>query len=232
MRKKRAKRQRKPRLRPQKDYLFLALANLPGEFAEQAGAVDPFYFDVYPEIKGETKLHVVPPLNEHLKKLEDLGKLKSTIDFSFAKLRTQVFTAEEVKELASTRIFLREALTTLADSEDVPYPLFDTIAQRVRKIHVQVFVDQDRLIEIPSSPKDMGDALGSYAVWEFWQFLKEGWQRIGQCKHCGQFFVQVTRHEKTFCSKRCGVDYNNRERVQSGEAAKYMREKRAEGKYQ
>jgi hypothetical protein len=60
----------------------------------------------------------------------------------------------------------------------------------------------------------------------------EKWERlVCRCKHCENFFLAKTKKGSGFCSDKCKNDFHNRRRKESGAHRKYMKDKRAEGKY-
>lgn len=57
-------------------------------------------------------------------------------------------------------------------------------------------------------------------------------KKIRSCPECKFFFFSKTKRSSTFCSDQCRLAFHNRKRRESGEHAKYKREKRKEGRYQ
>ena len=56
--------------------------------------------------------------------------------------------------------------------------------------------------------------------------------RLHRCDHCSKFYISKTAREQRFCSAGCHDAYHNREAKESGKRKEYMKQKRAEGKYQ
>jgi hypothetical protein len=57
-------------------------------------------------------------------------------------------------------------------------------------------------------------------------------RKIERCQICREFFISKkirSADENTFCSDKCRMAYNNRKRIESGEAKEYKRRKRMEG---
>lgn len=53
---------------------------------------------------------------------------------------------------------------------------------------------------------------------------------FGQCDSCDNFYFSETkRKNRKYCSNYCKSTYHNTKRIESGEAARYKREKRAQG---
>jgi len=63
------------------------------------------------------------------------------------------------------------------------------------------------------------------------KFLKseKNKKRIIKCAECGSFHISKTIRPSRFCSDECRHAWNNRKRIESGEAREYKRKKRAEG---
>jgi len=60
---------------------------------------------------------------------------------------------------------------------------------------------------------------------------KKNIQLIKLCIKCQKFyFAKTLRKEQRFCSKKCRLDSHNRRRIDSGEHAKYKRERKEAGK--
>ena len=57
-------------------------------------------------------------------------------------------------------------------------------------------------------------------------------RKIKKCKECGDFYVSKTVRPSKFCSDKCRMASNNRERIASGKARDYKAQKRKEGLYQ
>jgi hypothetical protein len=53
--------------------------------------------------------------------------------------------------------------------------------------------------------------------------------RFHCCKNCDKYFISSTKRKAAFCSKKCRQGWHNKERIRSGEHAKYKRKKRLEG---
>lgn len=66
------------------------------------------------------------------------------------------------------------------------------------------------------------------------EFLRdhENINRLNKCTRCGQYFIQLKKGKKIFCSDKCRLAFHNRKRIESGEHAKYKREGRRKGLYQ
>ena len=58
-------------------------------------------------------------------------------------------------------------------------------------------------------------------------------RKIKRCKECGDFyissFIPSPKKPSIYCSSECRMAYNNRKRIESGEAKEYKRKKRMEG---
>jgi hypothetical protein len=70
------------------------------------------------------------------------------------------------------------------------------------------------------------------AIYHFFvEFLKpfNNINRFHHCKNCNKYFISQTKRKAIFCSKKCRQDWHNKERIKSGEHAKYKRKKRMEG---
>lgn len=68
------------------------------------------------------------------------------------------------------------------------------------------------------------DFLLHFAVGRFLSGLDP--RRLKKCPHCARLFLLEARHRKRFCTDSCRTGFHNRERVESGRQALYMRRRR------
>ena len=54
-------------------------------------------------------------------------------------------------------------------------------------------------------------------------------RKLKYCQECNKFYTSKSVHPAKFCSDKCRMAYNNRKRIESGEAREYKRKKRMEG---
>ncbi len=70
----------------------------------------------------------------------------------------------------------------------------------------------------------------SFAIYSLVEFLLHNDRRkLKLCDECTKFYISKTIRPSRFCSDKCRLAWNNRKRIESGEAREYKRRKRAEG---
>jgi len=59
---------------------------------------------------------------------------------------------------------------------------------------------------------------------------KENRESIKSCDNCSKGYIAKTKRKQRFCSKKCRLTWHNRKRIESGEHARYKRERKEKGK--
>jgi len=79
---------------------------------------------------------------------------------------------------------------------------------------------------------DFNKFLVSVVGYSLFKFLLEKDRRqLKICEECNKFYITKTLRKSKFCSDRCRLALNNRERIRSGKAKEYKRKRYREGKY-
>lgn len=73
------------------------------------------------------------------------------------------------------------------------------------------------------NPADELLLFAAYSLTEF--IIKNDRRKIRKCINCKMFYISKTSRDSKFCSDKCRLGFHNRKRIESGEHARYKREK-------
>jgi len=192
------------------------------------------------------------PLRTHFKS-EDIAAMARNYETVISVHRNISGLQQEIKELIEKT--LRGDLRIEDETSDERLNIFLSIYNS-EKMTRMVFDEKGSLIEVPNFNEqdflDMEDAIDWYNIsatyghferllgYCFIGFMKseENKAHLGKCLNCQKYYIATklnTKNPQKFCrysGDGCKNDWHNREKVKSGKAAKYIRNGRAEGKYQ
>ena len=91
---------------------------------------------------------------------------------------------------------------------------------------------ENYLVDIKEPLYGFGTSLKHDISYCLIEFLQEPRAKdyLGQCQECRKYFIATRLNDQKFCSKKCRLDSHNRKRIESGEHARYKRDRKIQGK--